>query len=104
MRNPEQMIAILKEMADSPAGELIVHRHLGMSEEERVRVHQIELLSDAGLVYPRSDAMVRITNTGYDFLNAVENNVQKKQKFLNLLGSGTALLEAVNAIVGVISK
>ena len=104
MRDPEQMIAILKEMADSPAGELMVYRHIGMSEEEQVHAHQIELLSDSGLVYSRSDAIVRITNTGYDFLNAVENDAQKKQKFMELLGTGTALMEAVNAIIGVISQ
>lgn len=104
MRNPEQMIAILKEMADSPAGDLIVSPYMGMPEEEEVRIHQVELLTDSGLVYEKSDSYFRITNTGYDFLNAVENNAQKKQRFMELIGTGTALLEAVNAIVGAISQ
>ena len=98
MRDPEMMVSILRKMADSPAGEMILRLTLGMSEEQRVHNHHVELLLDAGLAAEKSASMVIITNDGYDFLNALENNLQALPAFVNMIHGGKTLLEAVNAI------
>ena len=71
------IVSILREMAKSPAGEMILRRTLGMPEEQRVHIHHVELLLDAGFAAEKSASMVRITNAGYDFLNTLDNSLKR---------------------------
>ena len=98
MRDPEMMVSILREMADSPAGEMILRQYLGMPEEQRVHNHHVDLLLDAGLAAAKSPSMVRITDPGYDFLNALDNNPRAFPAFMKMIQGGKTLLEAVKAI------
>ena len=68
MRDRDMMMSILREIGAKPDGMLMVSRTLGQSEKERHRIHQIELLADAGYVTWVSDGAVRITSAGYDLI------------------------------------
>ena len=77
MRDIDLMVTLLEDMADKPDGQLLLVKHLGMSEREREQHHNAELLGDAGLATWKSDSTVRITNDGYDFLSAVRRDRPK---------------------------
>ena len=101
MRDPELLIALLKEMAQKPDGRIRLVVHLGMSESERKRKFHVELLTDAGLVewfdtrkYPR------ITNAGFDFIEAIDKKKGAWEKFIETLDTGAPLLNAVSTVVG----
>ena len=76
-----------------------------MSDADQSERHHLEILADAGLVDWLSEHMARITNDGYDFLNAVDNPETGKEnmaKFVDLLGKGTAFINAAKAIVAAV--
>ena len=104
MRNFEQMFKLLEDMADEPGGLIIVRKHLGMSSEERAEAHSVQLLTDAGLAIWESDSGVRITNQGYNFLNAVKQDRPKYiAKAKELLGQGKSLLAVAAKVVSIVN-
>jgi len=102
MRDPELMLALLKEMSEDAGGYLTVARTLGMSPDERKYYHHVELLVDAGHAVwtsPRAD-IARITNDGYDFLNATANpntGAQVRARFIQLFNNGLPYVQAVTS-------
>lgn len=105
MRNADLMIELLEQMSSAPSGQILLIRPAGMSDQELDRYHHAELLDDAGLAIWKSDSEIRITNLGYDFLSAVNqdrrNYIAKCKEFL---GEGTPLLNAVNAIIALVKN
>ena len=88
-------------MSNDPWGRLIAAPTLGMSEEEQNQLHHIELLVDIGCAQwttPDKD-VVRITNQGYDFLNAIQKRVALKENFIQLLARGIPLVNVVTKII-----
>ena len=105
MRNVDLMIELLEEMSSSADGQILLVRTLGMSEHDLVRYHQAELLSDSGLATWNSDSAIRITNSGYDFLNAVnQDRPQYIATCKELLGKGKALLNVANHIISIVNS
>lgn len=100
MRDPELMIELLEEMSKEQSGSLFVIRHHGMSEIEEARFHHVELLCDVGLAQQKSDSSFRITNTGYDFLGAInQDRPITFSKFKKLLQEGIELAESVRRVI-----
>ena len=104
MRDPEMLVALLKEMAEDHHGRITCIMFLGMSEDDLNRRHQIELLVDAGHAAWGNDRgdQARITNDGYDFLNAYDKQQPVRDRFAELLNAGVpyvkATLEAMSLI------
>ena len=104
MRDIVLMVDLLEDMAAKPDGYILLVKHLGMSERERKRHHNAELLSDAGLATWKSDSAVRITNDGYDFLNAVNQDPPKyTARAKELLGQGKTLLAVAKDIISIVN-
>ena len=104
MRDPEVMIEILEEMGDKPDGLILLPRTLDMSAARRTRLHHVDLLTDAGLAYQVSDSGYRITNQGYDFLNAVKQDKPRyTDVFKDLLSQGKPVLDAASQVVSIVS-
>ena len=105
MRDVELMIRSLEEMADQSGGLILVPRTLSMSEAQQMKLHNIDLLTDAGLAVWMTDSGVRISNDGYDFLNAVS---QDRQRYVDrakeLLDQGKSLFAVVANIVSVVNS
>lgn len=102
MRNADLMIDLLEEMSNEPNGLIILVVAFESPEGAGARYHHAELLSDAGLAHWKTESAVRITNQGYDFLNAVRQGPPGlRQKFKNFLDQGRSLLVSVNDIVSI---
>ena len=103
MRDPQMLVDLLRQMDKEPSGRILSLEEHGMSDGDQSERHHLEILADAGLVEWLSEHMARITNDGYDFLNAVDNPQTGKEymaKFVDLLGKGTTFINAVKAVVG----
>ena len=71
---------------------------------ERERFHNGELLVDAGLATWTSESAMRITNDGYDFLNAFRQDPQKyKAKAEELFSRGKSLLHVARDIISIVN-
>ncbi len=104
MRDVELMIKSLEEMANRPGGLILVARTLGMSETQQTRIHNIDLLTDAGLAVWVTDSGVRITNDGYDFLNAVNQDRPRYVGMVKeLLAQGKSLLAATSNVISIVN-
>lgn len=70
---------------------------LALSWSRRPRHHHVELLVDAGHAQWLDEFQrgARITNAGYDFLNAVDNQPKAKQRFLDAYRASIPYAEAV---------
>ncbi len=103
MRDIDQMIDLLDEMASEPGGLILLVRTFDMSEAEEQRIHNADLLQDTGLALWVSASGIRITNDGYDFLNAVKRDrptyVNRARK---LLEEGKSLLSVVANVIAVV--
>ena len=68
MRDDSLMISLLREMADSDDGTLVVRNFLGMSSLHRQRGHNVQLLVDQGSAewMGANETIARITNDGYE--------------------------------------
>ncbi|MYA59184.1 MAG: hypothetical protein F4X40_01325 [Chloroflexi bacterium] len=66
------LLALLAEMADEPDGRVMVVPRLGMSAEERQRLHQMDILCGDGLAVCVSTDTMRITSAGYKCLDDTE--------------------------------
>ena len=107
MRDPELMLTLLSEMAEDDTGRLMVPRM--RLPEQMVRHHHVELLVDAGHAEWLSDnrSAARITNAGYDFLNAATNpktGEEAKTKFVDLFNSGVPYARAAQSVVDLVAK
>ena len=97
MRDPEKIIALLKEMDEEEDGRIDVPWFWGDDDDARPRHHHVELLVDAGHAQWLDEFQrgARITTAGYDFLNAVDNQPKAKQRFLDAYRAGNPYAEAV---------
>ena len=103
MRDVELMIEILEKLADEPTGRIVVAAYGGGAG--RAALHNAELLSDAGLVVWTSESVVRITNEGYDFLNALKQDRERyAARAKRLLEQGKTLLSVVKDIITTVDK
>ena len=99
MRDPELLVSLLREMAEQPDGRIRAIVHLSMSESERKRKFHIELLTDVGLVeWYDINKFPRITNAGFDFIEAIDKKKGAWEKFIEVLDTGAPLLNAVSAV------
>ena len=96
MRDPDLMLNLLREMAHDPGGQMMAVRTMGMSNSQRAEYHHLELLVDAGHAQwtGSKQNMARITNDGYDFLNAVEHGKGTKDRFVELFNNGVPYVKA----------
>ena len=99
MRDPDLMLNLLREMGESADGRMIVLRHKGMSDDESNRVHHVKILSDAGHVDWISDSLVRITNEGYDFLQAIQQGDRYRNEFFEYINKGIQYALAAGEVV-----
>ena len=105
MRDPELLLSLLKEMAEHDMGRLTaVMLGNGHEGEAHRRHHHVELLVDAGHAEWQGDqrSVARITNAGYDFLNAVTNPKRGKEawsKFVDRFNSGVSYVRATQSAV-----
>ena len=105
MRDPEVMLSLLREMADDDNGRIVVAAHMGMSEDDQRRRHHAELLIDAGHAqWKDPKGVARITNAGYDFIDAVEKQERVHRKFLALCKAGIPYLTAAKAALEEVLK
>ena len=109
MRDPELMVGLLKEMSEDDMGRLDIPMTFGMDEQERQRRHHAELLVDAGHAEWLSGKqdVARITDAGYDFLNAATNPKNGKKamaKFVDLFNSGVTYGRATESAVKLASE
>lgn len=104
MRDPDLMLSLLREMADDDSGWIAIPATMGMRAHELRRRHQLELLIDAGHAQWTSPQMsvARITNAGYDFINAVEMQETVRAKFLELFKAGIPYLNAASTAMGLL--
>ena len=105
MRDPELMIKILEEMSKKSSGSILVIRCFDMSETEKARFHHVELLCDTGLISKESDQCFRITNDGYNFLAAInQDRTINFPKFMKFLGEGIEFAESVRRIIDFVNS
>ena len=104
MKAPELMISLLKEMAESPDGSILLLETQGMDEVDRRRLHNGELLADAALAVWKDDSILRITDQGYEFLKAVEKDKSIPAKFAESLRQGAPVASAVARIIELVTK
>ena len=106
MRDPEVMLSLLREMAGNDGGWIVApaQAHMGISSEDaQRRYHHAELLVDAGHAQWNDQKVVaRITNAGYDFIDAVEKQERVRTKFLERFKAGIPYLMAVKAALEVL--
>ena len=103
MRDPETIFDLLREMAKAVDGRLDFVMSAGMGDEGLRIMHHLELLRDAGHVEWEERRLPRITNEGYDFIEAVDKNEPTKDRFLKLFNEGRPYLSAVKAALELFS-
>ena len=109
MRDPKLMISLLKEMSKNDMGRLITPLAIGMDGRKQQLHHHVELLVDAGHAQWAGDnhQIARITNAGYDFLNAATNprdGEKATAKFIELFNGGVSYARAAQAAIEVVAK
>lgn len=97
MRNIGAMIAVLEEAAQARDGRIIATLDGGGTH------HQVELLADCGLVEWVSDYVARITNKGYDFLQALERKEGFREQLQRYLDRGMPIVNAIAKVMGWLS-
>ena len=103
MRDPDLMLSLLEEIANEPSGRIWVNlRHYG-SDAGRIS-HHFDLLVDAGHAAWVDRSNLRITNDGYDFLNAIRQDKKYREMFTELFNRGVNYLNAANQVVEFVSK
>ena len=110
MRDPDLMLSLLEEMSRSDEGTIAaVKPGDGHTGEPHRRHHHADLLVDAGHAewMGAGRSVVRITNAGYDFLNAAsnpKNGAQARTKFVDLFNDGVTYARAAQAAVEFVAK
>lgn len=103
MRKDELLLELLREMAGSADGRMMLGRTIGMDEGEQERCHHMELLDDAGLADWNGEQLPRITNAGYDFIEAADKNLKVMDTFKEKLKEGVPLLQAVSSALSLMT-
>lgn len=103
------MISLLKEMSKNDMGRLITPLAIGMDGRKQQLHHHVELLVDAGHAQWAGDnhQIARITNAGYNFLNAATNprdGEKATAKFIELFNGGVSYARAAQAAIEVVAK
>lgn len=102
MRDVTVMVELLAKMDQAQDGAILLPNTYG--GKNAFQRHQAELLSDVRLAEWTGESRIRITNAGHDFLSAVDQDRPKYiDKCTEYLKKGTPLLEAVAAIVAIVS-
>ena len=96
------MLSLLRQMAAENDGRLKFVRTMGMSEKQQREAHHLELLADANLVEWWDDKFPRITNSGYDFIIAVDINPKSMEVFLEKIKRGIPLAQTVVAALKIL--
>lgn len=110
MRDSGLMISLLEEMSKQDPGRLCVPMPAdGWTGDLHQRHHHVELLVDAGHAEWADDEheVARITNAGYDFLNAVTNpetGDKVKAKFVKLFNGGVPYIRAAQSVIEIVTK
>ena len=104
LRNPDTLLSLLRRIAATPNGQILLPRTYGMDEVKQKELHHLDLLVDAGHANWVSKDMARITNAGYDFIEAVDNNQQSKKAFFDALGKGIPYVQAALTALKVFSS
>jgi len=104
MRNAELMISLLKEMSETIDGSMFTAMTLDADDEEIMKLHHADLLVDAGHAKRKGPDGIRITNEGYDFLNAIEKQEKVKKRFFELFDKGVPYVNAVFSAVDLAKK
>ena len=113
MRDPELMRALLEEMDRDTdgAGRLFLPQGTSENDDDERRYHHGELLADCGhaaWIWPESGgapSFIRITNDGYDFLNAIQNQTDGQERWKQVLGwlrEGMSWVEAAKTAIDTI--
>ena len=68
MKDINVMLDLLRKMSETPIGAIPIRQSHGMDTGAQNEYHQAELLTDLGLAKWKSESMIRITSSGYDFL------------------------------------
>ena len=118
VRDPELMLALLRQMAREDSGELHLNA-LGQSTNFQKYRHHLILLVDAGHAQWETDhrslpiirdvalrerSVARITNDGYDFLNAVDQGESYRLRFIKLFQDGVPYVKAAIEVVNLVGK
>lgn len=82
---------------------MMLVKTMGMDEEDQQRCHHMELLADAGLAEWDGSKLPRITNSGYDFIEAADKNSRVMETFKEKLRDGVPLLQAVSAALSLMT-
>ena len=104
MRDPELMFQLLKEMAAKDSGQILIVVGFENSKTSMPRRHNARLLSDTGLAEWVDDHVIRITNAGHDFVEAVDKKQGAWEKFIEILETGAPLLNAINSVADIFNK
>ena len=104
MRDPNLMISLLHEMEKDKSGQILSIKEFGMCEDDQNRHHHLELLVDAGHAKWVSDQCARITNTGYDFINAIGQNKKYRDQFSDLFNRGMAFVDAAGKVIKMVNE
>ena len=108
MRDPELLLTLLREMANEPDGRMFPYvrtgKHRSSQEEGSLVRYHLELLIDPNHAQRVSRAEVRITNDGYDLLNAIGQDNKNRIDFLNYFNAGATYVEAAMKVVNTASK
>ncbi|MYE13883.1 MAG: hypothetical protein F4X99_19950 [Gammaproteobacteria bacterium] len=107
MRDPELMLRLLRVAAEDRAGE-IHHLNLPRHDLEHYS-HHLDLLVDAEHLRWKTALgepfqVARMTNAGYDFLNAVDQGETHRRRFIELFNAGRPYVEAAKSVVEAVTK
>ena len=107
MRDPELFVQLLKELSAESTGQKIVRKYMGMKTEERVKLHHYDLLVDAGHAEWKNESCIRITATGYDFVEALgseRTGEQAHRKYLERMKDGVGYARAAADAVKLVAE
>ena len=107
MRDPELLVQLLKELSAEGTGQGIVRRYIGMKIEESVRLHHYDLLVDAGHAEWKNESCIRITATGYNFVEALgsaKTGEQAHRRYLERMKDGVGYARAAADAVKLVAE
>ena len=104
MRDTELLISLLQEMANNDSGQMIVPNYMGMDDDELQQRHHCLLLVDALHADWDGKDFIRITNKGYDLLNAMNNQPKMKDRLLKLMNNGSSFVDASLKVIEFVNR
>ena len=91
MRDPDLMLELLREMSQEATGQTQTYfMAINPTKDSQKRCHHFDLLVDAGHAewVSNEKTIARITNSGYDFLIAIQQNEDLKTVFIDRFKRG----------------